>query len=119
YTGILTDSYFWSVAGKSILFCLVNAFVTVSIGVAVALLGMLPRALPAAWTVVGLVAFVGFLGSGLRMPGWVLDLSPTTHIGDPPVGPVALGGVIGLVAVAAVLLVAGTVGFRRRTIPTG
>ena len=88
-------------------------------GIAVALLGMFPRALPAAWAVVGLVAFVGFLGAGLRMPGWLLDLSPTTHVGDPPVGPVALGGVAGLVAVAAVLLVAGTVGFRRRTVPTG
>lgn len=55
YTGILTDGYFWSVAGKSIVFCLVNAFVTVAIGVAVALL---MRAVP---TWVRIVLQVGLL----------------------------------------------------------
>ncbi|MBM6400288.1 ABC transporter permease [Phycicoccus sonneratiae] len=88
-------------------------------GVAVALLGLLPRAVPAAWAVVGVVAVVALLGPGLRMPGWLLDLSPTMHVGDPPVGAVAVGGVVGLTLVAAGLVAAGMAGFRRRTVPSG
>jgi len=38
YTDLLTDSYVWTVIGRSIAFCLVNAAVTMLIGVALAVL---------------------------------------------------------------------------------
>ncbi|MCV2393760.1 sugar ABC transporter permease [Actinotalea sp. M2MS4P-6] len=55
YSAILTDGYFWTVALRSVVFCLVNAFVTVAIGVGVALL---MRAVP---TVVRIILQVGLL----------------------------------------------------------
>ena len=68
---------------------------------ALALFGLWPRALPAAWAIVALVAFIAFLGVGLRLPKWVLDLSPTTHVGNPPLGSVEALRLVVLSAIAA------------------
>jgi ABC-2 type transport system permease protein len=84
---------------------------------ALALFGLWPRALPVAWAAVALVAFIAFLGPGLRLPTWALDLSPTTHVGDPPLGTVKALPLVVLSAIAAILGVAAAVGFRRRGIP--
>jgi ABC-2 type transport system permease protein len=86
-------------------------------GLALALFGLWPRALPAAWAAVAVVAFIAFLGPGLRMPTWVLDLSPTTHIGNPPLGTVEGLPLVVLAVIAAVLGAAGAIGFRRRGVP--
>ena len=63
------------------------------------------------------VAFVAFLGPGLQLPQWVLDVAPTTHVGNPPLDAVSVSGLIGLGALATVLAVVGLLGFRRRDIP--
>ncbi len=88
-------------------------------GLALALFGLKPRAFPAGWAAFALVAFIAFLGPGLKLAGWVLDLSPTTHVGNPPLGTVeALPlGVLG--AIVAVLWMGAAVGFRRRGVPQG
>ncbi len=85
--------------------------------VALALFGLRPKALPAAWAVVAVVAFIAFLGPGLRLPTWVLDLSPTTHIGNPPLGTVEGLPLVALGAMTAVLGGAAAIGFRRRGVP--
>ena len=78
-------------------------------------LGLRPRAFPASWAAfVAFVAFVAFLGPGLKLAGWVLDLSPTTHVGNPPLGTVEVLPLVVLGAIAAALGVAAAVGFRRR-----
>ncbi len=84
---------------------------------ALALFGLWPRAFPAAWAAVALVAFIAFLGPGLKLPQWVLDLSPTTHVGNPPLGTVEALPLATLVAMAAALGVAAAIGFRRRGVP--
>lgn len=84
---------------------------------AVALFGLWPPALPAAWAAVALVAFIAFLGPGLKLPHWVLDLSPTTHVGNPPLGSVDGLPLVVLGAISAVLAGAGAIGFRRRGVP--
>ena len=53
--------------------------------VAVLLYGFVPRAFALAWAAFGAVTFIGLLGSGLQLPDWVLNLSPLTHVGNPPV----------------------------------
>lgn len=88
-------------------------------GVALAIFGLRPRAFLAAWTVFAFVAFVAFLGPGLQLAGWVLDLSPTTHAGDPPLGTVEALPLIVLGTIAAALGAAAAVGFRRRGVPQG
>ena len=86
-------------------------------GLALALFGLWPRAFPAAWAALAFVAFIAFLGPGLNLPRWVLDLSPTTHVGNPPLGTVDARQLVVLGAIAAVLGVAAAVGFRRRGVP--
>jgi ABC-2 type transport system permease protein len=86
-------------------------------GVALALFGLWPRALPAAWAAVAVVTFIALLGSGLKLPSRVLDLSPTTHVGNPPLGTVEALPLVVLGAIAAVLGGAAAVGFRCRGVP--
>ncbi len=83
-------------------------------GLALALFGLRPRAFPAAWVVFVFIAFIAFLGPGLKLAGWVLDLSPLTHVGNPPLGTVTALSLVGLSAIAAVLGAVAAVGFRRR-----
>ncbi len=86
---------------------------------ALALFGLKPRAFPAGWAAFAIVAFVAFLGPGLKLAGWVLDLSPTTHVGNPPLGTVETLPLVVLGAIAAALGVAAAVGFRLRGVPQG
>ena len=85
-------------------------------GLAVALVGLLPRRATLSWA--ALVAFVllGQIGPLLELPRWALDCSPFTHAPKLPGGdadPVAL---LGLTAVAAALTAAGLAGLRRRDV---
>ena len=86
---------------------------------ALALFGLRPRAFPAGWAAFAFVAFIAFLGPGLKLAGWVLDLSPTTHVGNPPLGTVQALPLVVLSAIAAALGLAAAVGFRRRGVPQG
>jgi ABC-2 type transport system permease protein len=86
-------------------------------GLAIALFGLLPEALPAAWAALAFVAVIAFLGPGLKLPRWVLDLAPTSHVGNPPLGSAETLPLVVLGAIAAILGFAALVGFRRRGVP--
>ena len=88
-------------------------------GLALALFGLRPRAFPAGWAAFAFIAFIAFLGPGLKLAGWVLDLSPTTHVGNPPLGTVEAPPLVVLGAIAAALGAAAAVGFHRRGVPQG
>ena len=88
-------------------------------GIAFALFGAAPRWFVLAWAGFGLTTFIAFLGPGLQLPGWVLDLAPTTHVGNPPAEPVETLALVVLGALALALLVVAFVGFRRRGVPQG
>lgn len=87
--------------------------------IAVLLFGLAPRAFPLAWSAFGAVAFVGMLGSGLQLPDWLLNASPLTHVGNPPVDDVDVKALAWLGLVASAMLSAALVGFRRRRVPQG
>ncbi len=86
---------------------------------ALTIFGWMPQRFAISWGAFGFVAFVALLGQGLRLPSWVLDLSPTTHVGDPPIGDVQALQLVSLAAAGAALIAAGVVGFRRRGVPQG
>jgi ABC-2 type transport system permease protein len=86
-------------------------------GLALALFGLRPQAFPAAWAALAGFTFIAFLGPGLKLPKWLLDLAPTTHVGNPPLGAVEALPLVVLGAIAALLGVAAAVGFRRRGVP--
>ncbi len=85
--------------------------------VAVLLYGFVPRAFALAWAAFGAVTFIGLLGSGLQLPDWVLNLSPLTHVGKPPVDAINTTALAWLGLAAALLASAAFTGFRRRRIP--
>jgi ABC-2 type transport system permease protein len=86
-------------------------------GLALALFGLWPRGFGFAWAAYAVATFIAFLGPGLRLARWVLDLAPTTHVGNPPAGKVDAGDLTALAAVATALVAVGFVAFRRRDIP--
>ncbi len=86
-------------------------------GLGLAVFGIDPRAYPLTWAVYGAVSFLAFLGPGLRFPQWLLDLAPTTHVGNPPVGVVSTTGLATLSMAALALGLIGLAGFRRRDVP--
>jgi len=85
-------------------------------GLAVALFGWLPRLAPLAWAALVLALFVGQLGQLLQLPQWLMDVSPYTHIPLVPTQDIRWWPLIILSAIAAALIAAGVVGFRRRDV---
>ncbi|MEU4191757.1 hypothetical protein AB0E69_07665 [Kribbella sp. NPDC026611] len=86
-------------------------------GLALALFGLWPRGFGLTWAVYAATTFIAFLGPGLKLASWVLNLAPTTRIGNPPLGSADPGNLISLTVVAVVLTLAGFIAFHRRDIP--
>lgn len=86
-------------------------------GLALAVYGLRPRWFPIAWAGYAAVAFIAFLGPGLNFRSAVMDLAPTTHVGNPPVGSVAVVDLVTLSVLALLLGVVGFWAFRRRGVP--
>ncbi len=88
-------------------------------GLALAVYGLRPRLFGAAWAGYAGMAFIAFIGPGLKFRQWIVDLSPTTHVGNPPVGAIQSEALIVMTAVAVALTAGGLAAFRRRGIPQG
>lgn len=89
--------------------------VAVLVSLALALLGVVPRAVPAVWAVLGACAVVGFLGAALQLDQVVRDLSPYSHVAQLPDLTLDAGALV-LVGVAAALAVVGVGGLLRRDV---
>ncbi|GAA1907912.1 ABC transporter membrane-spanning protein [Streptomyces sodiiphilus] len=87
-------------------------------GLAVALLGWLPRAAPVVWLVPVYGFVVGYLGQLLRFPDWMNNLSPFGHLPQVPAESMNWLPVLILTALAAALIAFGLAGFRRRDLET-
>lgn len=92
--------------------------VWVTAGVAMLLFGFLPRFVAAAWAVVGYAFLVVYLGGLLQFPDWMANLSPFGHVPQLPAAELSVTPLVALTAVAAVLVAAGLVAFRRRDLAT-
>ncbi|HEX6075954.1 MAG TPA: ABC antibiotics transporter [Micromonosporaceae bacterium] len=86
--------------------------------VVIAVVGLLPRfAGPVSWALLIASILIGPLfGPALKMPWWVQDLSPFTHIPKVPAVPVNVAPILGLIAVVAAFTIAGLVSLRRRNL---
>lgn len=86
-------------------------------GLAVALLGVLPRwTVPLTWTSLIAAVLLGPLGDTLRIPRLLRDLSPFTHTPAAPAVEITLAPVLLLLGSAAVLVTVGAVTFNQRNI---
>jgi ABC-2 type transport system permease protein len=88
--------------------------VWVVVAAAVALFGLVPRAVAAAWGVLGACVLLSVLGPVIGLPGWVLDVSPFEHVPGLPADDFAAAPLAWLCAVAAALTALGMLAFRRR-----
>lgn len=88
-------------------------------GLALALYGLRPRLLWVSWAGYAVITFIALLGPGLKFSQWILDISPTTHVGIPPIGPIHGGQLLVMGAVTVGLMIVGVVAFRRRDLPQG
>ena len=94
--------------------------VCVLAGLAVAALGLLPRAAGGiAWGMVGYVVLITVFAGPLSWPDWVADLSPFAWTPRVPIESWTLPAAAGLAAAAAGLLAVGFGAFRRRDLTTG
>jgi polyether ionophore transport system permease protein len=83
-------------------------------GGAMALFGLVPRAVLAVWGALALFLVAGMLGSVLNLPGWVLDLSPFEQVPHVPAADFHIVPLAVITALAAGLTAVGLVGFRER-----
>jgi len=85
-------------------------------GFGIALFGLVPRFAALAWA--GLVACVLSLtlGTLLGLSQWIIDASPFAHVPKLPGTTFTAMPIVWLTAIAAVLVVAGLAGFRRRDV---
>ena len=81
-----------------------------------ALVMLVPRwSVGLSWAIVVAAIFVGpMFGPSLGLPGWLLDLSPFTHVPNAPAVAIGPGPVLGLLVVGALLAGAGVVAMRYR-----
>ena len=89
-------------------------------GVAVAAVGLVPRAAAAvAWAMIGYAVVVAVFAPGLNWPDWLGDLSPFAWTPLVPVESWTLPAAAGLAVAVAALLAVGFGAFGRRDLSTG
>lgn len=87
--------------------------------VAVAITGLLPRWSLLAWAGVAFVLFQVMLGETLRLPDWVDGISPFWHLPGLPVETFDPLPAVAELVLAAVLVLLGLWGYRRRDVAAG
>lgn len=85
------------------------------LAVAVAGVGWLPRAAAIiAWTYFAYCLVAEILAQSFNLPEWTRTASPFRHLPQAPLDTVTAGGILGVLALAAVAAIGGLVGFGRR-----
>lgn len=87
-------------------------------GAVVLVMMVLPRwSVGVSWALVVLSIFVGpMFGPSLDLPGWLMDLSPFTHVPNAPAVDPSLGPVLGLATACLLLGALGALVLRRRNL---
>jgi ABC-2 type transport system permease protein len=85
-------------------------------GIATAFYGIIPRFALLSWGVLG--AFIGLeiVGETLQVSQSILDISPFAHVPAVLVSGVSVMPLVSLALVALALIIAGLIGFQRRSI---
>lgn len=85
-------------------------------GLALIAFGFAPRLVNVAWGVVAGLVVIGLLGEVLRLPDWLLKLSPFERTPALPAADVSVEPLAVLTLLAAVLVLGGLGGLRRRDV---
>lgn len=87
-------------------------------GAAIAIFGCAPHASLTSWSLLAVVAIVGFFGELFRIPHWLRQVSPFEHLPAVPAEDLRVLPLCMLVAVSCGLVAVGCWGLRRRDIDT-
>jgi ABC-2 type transport system permease protein len=90
--------------------------VAVMAGVALALFGLLPRAVVAVWGFLAACFVIGFFAELLDLPGWLRAVSPYEHTPLAPAEAIRALPLLAMAALAITLAAAGARGFRTRDV---
>ena len=88
----------------------------VMVGIVVAVFGLVPRLTTATWGLLVAFLLLGEFGTLFNLPRWIMDLSPFAHTPRIPGGELEVVSLLGLLAVAVLLMVAGILSFRGRDV---
>ena len=88
----------------------------IMIGIGVATIGIKPKLTGLTYLFLGYSFFVVYLGSMLKLPEWMANLSPYGHIPQIPVEEVSYLTLAILIFIAIALTLVGFIGFRNRDI---
>ncbi len=88
----------------------------IMVGIAVLLIGFVPRLASLTWAYLGYSFFVVYLGDMLQLPDWMNYLSPFGHIPQVPMEDINMVTILGLTLIAMVLMGLGFAGYNRRDI---
>ena len=83
-------------------------------GMVLLVFGWLPRWVPLVWAVFVAALVLGEFGPLWDLPQWLMDVSPFVHSPRLPAPDSSNGGLLPLVALSALLIAVGLVGWRRR-----
>lgn len=92
--------------------------VWVTVGLGVALFGLVPRATVLVWIVIAYSGLIGIYADLLGLPDWTVDLSPFGHVPLLPAVGMRWAPILVLTGIAAGLTALGLSGFRRRDLTT-
>jgi ABC-2 type transport system permease protein len=85
-------------------------------GLALIVFGFLPRLVNVAWGILAGVVVIGLLGEVLRLPDWVLKLSPFERTPALPAAGIAVVPLAVMTLLAAILMLGGVGGLRHRDV---
>jgi ABC-2 type transport system permease protein len=85
-------------------------------GITVLVFGLAPGLIMAGWGALVVFLLLGQLGPILSLPQWAMDISPFTHTPKMPGAELTWTPLVTLTLIAAALIAAGLVSFRRRDI---
>ena len=89
----------------------------VIIGIAILLVGLLPKATSLIWALYGAIFFMGMFGRiGDILPEWVLNISPFEHIPQYPMESISITTMVVLTIIASAFTVVGFIGFKNRDV---
>ena len=84
------------------------------IGLAVLLIGWLPKFISLATLMIGFTFFIVFFGELLELPQFVIDLSPLTHVPNLPIEDASVATFFIMSMIAALMMIVGFIGYCKR-----
>ncbi len=86
------------------------------VGLAMLLIGWVPRAFPLVWAVIGWSIFASWVGALLNFPDWLLRFQPWGHLPKLPTDSLTWPAIVVETVLGLALLTVGMAGYRRRDI---